>query len=194
MTGTVIILTKQEYMQQLYTALAPLSQKNRNKVMGDYELEFSTELQNGKTEQEIIYDLGSPQDAAEYFINMYQSDRGYHDNYTIEQSKNENSSTAHSWEAAIWGTLSIIFVPIMLAVIIVLFALGIALLIAGIIMIFIGFVINWLSVGFILLGIAGLFLTVFGIFASILAIYDGIRMIGKYFRFISRRIKYGEKK
>ena len=181
-------------MQQLYTELAPLSQKNRSKVMGDYELEFSTELQNGKTEQEIIYDLGSPQDAAKYFINMYQSDRGYHDNYNIEQSGNENSGTAHSWEAAIWGTLSIFIVPLIIALMIVLFALGIALLIAGGLMIFTGFVINWLSVGFILLGIAGLFLAVFGLLASILAVYDSMRMIGKYFRFISRRIKYGGKR
>ena len=114
--GIVILLTKQEYMQRLYTALKPLSKENRNKVMNDYELQFSQEMKNGKTEQDIIYDLGSPEDAAEYFINMYQSDRGYHDHYNIEQAGNKNSGTAHSWEAAIWGTLSIIIVPTMIAI------------------------------------------------------------------------------
>ena len=53
-------------MQRLYKALKPLSKENRNKVMNDYELQFSQEMQNGKTEQDIIYDLGSPEDAAEY--------------------------------------------------------------------------------------------------------------------------------
>ena len=98
-------------MQRLYKALKPLSKENRNKIMNDYELQFSQEMKNGKTEQDIIYDLGSPEDAAEYFINIYQSDRGYHDHYNIEQASNKNSSTAHSWEAAIWGTLSIIIIP-----------------------------------------------------------------------------------
>ena len=91
----MILLTKQEYMQRLYKALKPLSKENRNKVMNDYELQFSQEMKNGKTEQDIIYDLGSPEDAAEYFINIYQSDRGYHDHYNIEQASNKNSSTAH---------------------------------------------------------------------------------------------------
>lgn len=30
--------------------------------MNDYELQFSQEMQNGKPEQDIIYDLGSPKD------------------------------------------------------------------------------------------------------------------------------------
>ena len=41
-------------MQRLYKALKPLSKENRNKVMNDYELQFSQEMQNGKTEQDII--------------------------------------------------------------------------------------------------------------------------------------------
>lgn len=53
-------------MQRLYKALKPLSKENRNKIMNDYELQFSQEMKNGKTEQDIIYDLGSPEDAAEY--------------------------------------------------------------------------------------------------------------------------------
>ena len=163
-------------MQRLYKALKPLSKENRNKVMNDYELQFSQEMQNGKTEQDIIYDLGSPEDAAEYFINIYQSDRGYHDHYNIEQASNKNSSTAHSWEAAIWGTLSIIIIPTMIAV-----------------MVFSSFILNSLSIGFFFIAVAGVFLSVFGIFIAILSIYDGIKLIGKYFRFIRNRIKYGGK-
>lgn len=186
-------MNKREYMQSLYKALAPLSKENRNKVMHDYEMHFSQELNSGKTEEAIIYDLGSPENAAEYFINMYKSDRGYHDNYTVEQFENKNSNTAHSWEAAVWGTLSIVLVPVMIAIMTALFALGIAFLIVGIVMIFIAFVINWLSVGFVLLGVAGFFLSVFGVLMSVLALYDGVRIIGKYFSFIRRRIKYGGK-
>lgn len=187
----MIILTKQEYMQRLYNALSTLSQENRNKVMSDYEFQFSEDLKKGKTEQEIIYDLGSPEDAAEYFINMYQSDRGYHDNYTVEQIGNKNSSTAHSWEAAVWGTLSIFIVPIIVIIMLSLFILGIAFLAAGIIMIFSSFILNSLSIGFFFIAVAGVFLAGFGIFTSILSIYDGIKIIGKYFRFTRRRIKYG---
>lgn len=187
-------MTRREYMQRLYKALAPISKENRNKIIKDYESHFSQELNSGKIEEAIIYNLGSPENAAKHFINIYKSDTGYHDNYTVEQFENENSNTAHSWEAAVWGTLSIVLVPVMAAIMMVLFALGIALMISGIVMIFIGFVINWLSVGFILLGIAGLFLSVFGVLVSVLALYDGINMIGKYFSFIRRRIRYGGKR
>ena len=129
-------------MQRLYKALKPLSKENRNKIMNDYELQFSQEMKKGKTEQDIIYDLGSPEDAAEYFINIYQSDRGYHDHYNIEQASNKNSSTAHSWEAAIWGTLSIIIIPTMIAIMLAFFALGIAFCIAGMVMVFSSFILN----------------------------------------------------
>ena len=141
----------------------------------------------------IIYDLGSPEDAAEYFINIYQSDRGYHDHYNIEQASNKNSSTAHSWEAAIWGTLSIIIIPSMIAIMLAFFALGIAFCIAGMVMVFSSFILNSLSIGFFFIAVAGVFLAVFGIFIAILSIYDGITLIGKYFRFIRNRIKYGGK-
>lgn len=180
-------------MQRLYTALAPLSKEKRNKVMNDYELQFSQEMQNGKTEEAIIFDLGSPEDAAEYFLNMYQSDKGYHDHYIVEQAGDENSSTAHSWEAAVWGTFSIIIVPCMIAIMLALFALGIASCAAGIIMVFSSFILNSYSIGFFFTAVAGIFLAAFGIFIAILSIYDGIKFIGKYFRFISRRIKYGGK-
>lgn len=189
----MILLTKQEYMQRLYKALKPLSKENRNKIMNDYELQFSQEMKNGKTEQDIIYDLGSPEDAAEYFINIYQSDRGYHDHYNIEQASNKNSSTAHSWEAAIWGTLSIIIIPTMIAIMLAFFALGIAFCIAGMVMVFSSFILNSLSIGFFFIAVAGVFLAVFGIFIAILSIYDGITLIGKYFRLIRNRIKYGGK-
>lgn len=180
-------------MQRLYTALSPLSKENRNKVMDDYEFQFSHEIKNGKNEQEIIYDLGSPEDAAEYFLNIYQSDRGYHDHYTVEQIRNENSSTAHSWEAAVWGTLSIFIIPIIIVIMILLFALGIAFLVAGMVMVFSSFILNPLSIGFFFIAVAGVFLAVFGIFVSILSIHDGIKLIGKYFKFMKRRVKYGGK-
>lgn len=187
-------MTKNEYMQRLFNALSPLTQENRNRIMRDYEANFAEQISLGKTEEMIINDLGSPEGAAEYFVNINKEDHGYNDNFSVESSviKN-NANTAHSWEAAVWGTLSVFIVPILIALMIALFAIGIGLFVAGIAVSVTSFLVNSLSVGFILLGIAGIFLTVFGIFTSILVIYDGIKLLGKYFRYIRKRIKYGGK-
>lgn len=71
--------------------------------------------------------------------------------------------------------------------------MGIAFCIAGMVMVFSSFILNSLSIGFFFIAVAGVFLAVFGIFIAILSIYDGITLIGKYFRFIRNRIKYGGK-
>lgn len=188
-------MTKNDYMQRLYNALSSLPNEKRNKIMHDYEAHFSEELNAGKTENIIIDDLGAPEAAAEYFININKDDHGYNDNYSVDSSviKN-NTNTAHSWEAAIWSMLSILIVPILIALMIVLFAVGVGFFVAGITSAVVCFLVNSLSAGFILLGIAGIFITVFGVFTSILAIYDGVKLIGKYFKFVGRRIKFGGKK
>ncbi len=187
-------MTKNEYMLRLFNALAPLPQMERNKIMCDYEAHFTEEINAGKNEAMIIYELGSPESAAEYFVNIGKEDHGYNDNFTVEASviKN-NTNTAHSWEAVIWGTLSIFIVPILFVLMIVLFAIGSGLLTAGFVGAAVCFIASDLSVGFILLGIGGLFLAIFGIFMSILAIYDGSILMGKYFKYIRKRIKYGGK-
>ncbi len=188
-------MTKYEYMQRLFNALAPLPHAERNKVMRDYEAHFAEEVNAGKTEAMIIYELGSPERAAEYFVNIGKEDHGYNDNFKVEASviKN-NNNTAHSWEAVIWGTLSVFIVPVLLVLMIALFAAGLVLLAAGFVDAAVCFIARDLSVGFVLLGAGGLFLAFFGIFISILAIFDGSTLIGKYFRFINRRIKYGGKR
>lgn len=187
-------MTKNEYMQRLFAALAPLPQAERDNIMRDYNAHFTDEIKSGKTEETIIYELGSPEDAAKYFVNIGKEDHGYNDNFMVEASviKN-NTNTAHSWESVIWGTLSIFIVPILFVLMIVLFAIGVAAFAAGVACAVTGFIASGLSGGFILLGIGGLFLAVFGIFMSILAIYDGSRLMGKYFKYIGKRIKYGGK-
>lgn len=187
-------MTKNEYMQRLFNALAPLPKNKRDKIMKDYEEQFADDLAQGKSEKEIIFELGSPEGAAQYFININKEDHGYNDNFKVDSSVLKNSgNTAHSWETAVWCTCSIFIAPILIALTIVFFTIGIALVVAGIASSIMCFLIDWLSTGFILLAIAGIFVSLLGVFVSILAIYDGARIIKKYFKFVGRRIRYGGK-
>ena len=52
-------MNKQEYMYNLYEALTPFGDEVRQEIIDDYEEHFSMGLSDGKTEEQIIAELGS---------------------------------------------------------------------------------------------------------------------------------------
>lgn len=52
-------MNKQEYMGNLIEALRDFDEEIRNEIIGDYEEHFEIGLSNGKTEEQIIEELGS---------------------------------------------------------------------------------------------------------------------------------------
>lgn len=53
-------MSKSKFLQQLNESLKPLSVKERADILQDYEEHFSIGLEEGKTEEEIVTSLGSP--------------------------------------------------------------------------------------------------------------------------------------
>ena len=52
-------MNKQEYMYNLFEALRPFDEDVRNEIISDYEEHFADGLANGKTEEQIVEELGS---------------------------------------------------------------------------------------------------------------------------------------
>ena len=51
-------MNKQEYMYNLFEALRPFDEDVRNEIISDYEEHFADGLANGKTEEQIVEELG----------------------------------------------------------------------------------------------------------------------------------------
>ena len=52
-------MNKQEYMYNLFEALRPFDEDVRNEIISDYEEHFADGLASGKTEEQIVEELGS---------------------------------------------------------------------------------------------------------------------------------------
>jgi uncharacterized membrane protein len=60
-----MMMTKEHFLSMLDTELAPLPPEEREELMEDYRAHFMFGLQNGKTEAEIITELGDPHEIAQ---------------------------------------------------------------------------------------------------------------------------------
>ncbi|WHX48831.1 DUF1700 domain-containing protein [Paenibacillus woosongensis] len=58
-------MTKSEFISLLSTHLSALPPEERHELMEDYEAHFAFGLQNGKTEEEIVRELGDPVELAQ---------------------------------------------------------------------------------------------------------------------------------
>ncbi|GAA0136457.1 hypothetical protein YSY43_32980 [Paenibacillus sp. YSY-4.3] len=58
-------MNKSEFMSLLSIHLSVLPPEERNELMEDYEAHFAFGLQNGKTEEEIVRELGEPAELAQ---------------------------------------------------------------------------------------------------------------------------------
>jgi len=64
-------MSKSSFLQQLNESLKPLSSKERADILQDYEEHFSIGLEEGKTEEEIVTSLGSPNQIAKELLADY---------------------------------------------------------------------------------------------------------------------------
>lgn len=53
-------MTKSQFLHELNRLLAKLPETERNDILYDYESHIQSAMQNGKTEEEAVLDLGSP--------------------------------------------------------------------------------------------------------------------------------------
>ncbi|WMT40752.1 DUF1700 domain-containing protein [Paenibacillus sp. D2_2] len=61
-------MNKNEFLASLNAHLSVLPPEERNELMNDYETHFAFGLQNGKTEAEIVHELGNPEELAKEAI------------------------------------------------------------------------------------------------------------------------------
>jgi len=61
-------MNKNEFLTSLHAHLSVLPPEERNELMNDYETHFAFGLQNGKTEAEIVHELGNPEELAKEAI------------------------------------------------------------------------------------------------------------------------------
>ncbi|HEY4390244.1 MAG TPA: DUF1700 domain-containing protein [Paenibacillus sp.] len=61
-------MNKNEFLAILNAHLSVLPPEERNELMNDYETHFAFGLQNGKTEAEIVHELGNPEELAKEAI------------------------------------------------------------------------------------------------------------------------------
>lgn len=57
-------MDKNHFMQILYSELKPMNQNEINDIMSDFEEHFASGLANGKSEDEIVSELGNPYEIA----------------------------------------------------------------------------------------------------------------------------------
>ncbi|RPF53985.1 DUF1700 domain-containing protein [Aquisalibacillus elongatus] len=58
-------MNKDQYLKELKQLLAPLSKVERDEILYDYREHFDNGLRDGKTDLEVINELGSPEEVAE---------------------------------------------------------------------------------------------------------------------------------
>ncbi|MCT4604741.1 MAG: DUF1700 domain-containing protein [Marinisporobacter sp.] len=61
-------MNKSDYLKKLEELLKKLSKEEREEILMDYEEHFTFALEEGKTEDEIIKDLGNPDEIAKQYI------------------------------------------------------------------------------------------------------------------------------
>lgn len=68
-------MNKQEYMYNLFEALRPFDEEIRDEIISDYEEHFAMGLQSGKTEEQIVEELGSIDELIDDLIELKSGKR-----------------------------------------------------------------------------------------------------------------------
>lgn len=174
-------MTKTEFLNIISNGLYDFPEKVRKDILSDYEEHFSLGIASGKTEEEIINELGNPNmivnDFRKKYFSRFNSNTNPQDNHSFS---NDHSIKKHSSFSIAAIIILILCSPFILgfslgvigiligcaAVCIGIFIAGIALLIAGIFN-FNGFLQNFVGINFslplsseILLGIGTICLAI----------------------------------
>lgn len=173
-------MTQNEFLSELKAHLSKIPKNEREKIVEYYAEIINDKIDEGKTEEQAVSELGSPEKVAQSVI----------EDYSDNETKHNNGKKSHSVGAIIGFSILIPFVILMIAVLGVvslsfIIASG-ALIISGA-----GFFISsfWIfvqnfSAGLYQLG-AGFFTAAIGVFAM----YGSIAFGKMYFRIVKATFK-----
>lgn len=89
-------MNKKEFLDLLRYYLRDYPINIVNDIVGDYEAHFFEGLQNGKMEEEISKELGSPRDIADEFLNNSEYRESFYQNNAFCGSQSTNDDTGHA--------------------------------------------------------------------------------------------------
>ena len=184
-------MNKQEYLSQLDKHLRGLSSNEREDIIRDLEEHFYEAEQRGKTDQEIIAGLGSPEKMAETIILEAKLKN-------IDQADSIGSELKASMGALfailLLAPFNLIFVliPLVIATFLVIISWKLAFL-ACISLPVVGFlsIVGFISAGFHLLPLLGVLMFVIGWIGLVFTfVYSTVFVTYLYFKGIVRLVKW----
>lgn len=142
-------MNKEEFLNIIANGLSDFPASERSEILYDYEQRFSTGLSQGKTEQEIINELGDPHSIVKHYIDTYST--RFRKKGSYEDTNYQSNTSAKSKSTGFW-VLAIILLLILSPVI-----LGVGFGILGLVVAFVAicFTIGVVGVGFIVSGLLG---------------------------------------
>lgn len=107
-------MTKTEFLQQLYNNLSPLSDGERKEIIQDFEEHFSVGLENGKTQEQICSELGSPESCAASYLQGANAAERYSQGrsaaYTVPSVKSRGANPNDGRNRFLWSIMFLFLV------------------------------------------------------------------------------------
>lgn len=88
-------MNKEEFFREIEKALDKISETERGEILYDYEEHFMIGKENGKTEEEICLELGSPREIANNYL-LNRTDGSSEEDIKEEPKKNSSSGSKYS--------------------------------------------------------------------------------------------------
>lgn len=107
-------MNKEDFLKTLDAALVNYTWSEKREIMYDYEEHFRIGIENGKTEEELITELGEPEDIAKNYRTNENYEKAIKNEPLIEQytsenkNFNENRSTAENVSISVIAALSLL--------------------------------------------------------------------------------------
>jgi hypothetical protein len=107
-------VNKEEFMREIEKALDKISEAERADILYDYEEHFMIGKENGKTEEEICLELGSPKEIANNYL-LNHTNENIQDDTKEEKEKNSLLVSGYNRRKVILGSGVIIAVLLIFA-------------------------------------------------------------------------------
>lgn len=110
-------MNKEQFLNTLYAQLQVIPAKERNELMEDYVSHFEFGLQEGKTEEELAQELGSPEEIAIEAIAEYERTNGKNSNVNEEVNVQKPNARPAKIERTIFSIIGLFLLNFVCAVI-----------------------------------------------------------------------------
>ncbi|MFL0269453.1 HAAS signaling domain-containing protein [Candidatus Clostridium radicumherbarum] len=94
-------MNRDEFIKTLEASLTTFNQEEKKDILYDYEEHFRIGLQNGKTDEELIKELGSPSDIAKQYSGNFEEEKVEFNSYSDSNIDYRDHSTLKSNERSI---------------------------------------------------------------------------------------------